>query len=128
MDLVAIYECLCDRTRLRLLHLLLEGPLCVCHFQEVLGAEQVRVSKHLAYLRRHHLVVAARAGSRRVYRLPDPAPAALAANLACLRECAGDDPLLRADARRLRALRTRLGPAEVACAAPAPRRQARLPR
>ncbi len=88
MDLIAIYECLCDRTRLRLLHLLLDGPLCVCHFQEVLGAEQVKVSKHLAYLRRHRLVVADRAGNRRVYRLPEARPAALAANLDCLRTCA----------------------------------------
>ena len=121
MDLIAIYECLCDRTRLRLLHLLLEGPLCVCHFQEVLGADQVKVSKHLAYLRRHRLVLAERAGSRRVYRLPDPRPAALAANLDCLRACAGGDPLLRADTRRLRALRARLEPEAFACAAPSTR-------
>lgn len=120
MDLIAIYECLCDRTRLRLLHLLLGGPLCVCHFQEVLGADQVKVSKHLAYLRRHRLVVAARAGSRRVYRLPDPSPAALAANLACLRDCAAGDPVLRADSRRLGALRARLGPEAFACAVPSP--------
>lgn len=37
MELVQIYECLCDRTRLRILHLLGRGPLCVCHFQEVLS-------------------------------------------------------------------------------------------
>ena len=128
MDLISIYECLCDRTRLRLLHLLLEGPLCVCHFQEVLGADQVKVSKHLAYLRRHRLVVVERAGSRRVYRLPDPPPGALAANLACLRDCAAGDPDLRADARRLQALRARLAPEAFACAVPAPRRRALLPR
>ncbi len=128
MDLIAIFECLCDRTRLRLLHLLLEGPLCVCHFQEVLGAEQVKVSKHLAYLRRHRLVVAERAGSRRIYRFPDSPSAALAANLACLRECAAGDPLLRADARRLQALRARLGLAAFACAASVPQRRVRSSR
>lgn len=115
MDLIAIYECLCDRTRLRLLHLLLEGPLCVCHFQEVLGADQVKVSKHLAYLRRRRLVVAERVGSRRVYRLPEARSAAFAANLDCLRSCAAGDPRLRADTRRLRALRARLGPEAFAC-------------
>jgi len=31
--------------------LLLHGPLCVCHFQKVLGEPQVKVSKHLAYLK-----------------------------------------------------------------------------
>lgn len=58
MDLVEIYKCLCDRTRLRLLHVLAQGPVCVCHFQEVLGEPQVKISKHLAYLR-------ARAGGMR---------------------------------------------------------------
>ena len=36
MDLIRIYECLCDATRLRILHLLTHGPLCVCHIQEIL--------------------------------------------------------------------------------------------
>ena len=36
MELVQIYECLCDATRLRLLNVLAQGPLCVCHFQEIL--------------------------------------------------------------------------------------------
>ncbi len=34
MDLIQIYECFCDQTRLRILHLLCQGPLCVCDFQE----------------------------------------------------------------------------------------------
>jgi len=37
MSLIQIYQCLCDQTRLRILNLLGEGPLCVCHFQEILG-------------------------------------------------------------------------------------------
>ncbi len=51
MDLIQIYQCLCDPTRLRILHLLTQTPLCVCHFQEILGEPQVKVSKHLSYLR-----------------------------------------------------------------------------
>ena len=42
MDLVQIYHCFCDRTRLRILNLLCEGPLCVCHFQELLNEPQVK--------------------------------------------------------------------------------------
>ena len=30
MELVKIYECLCDPTRLRLLNVLAQGPVCVC--------------------------------------------------------------------------------------------------
>ena len=36
MKLIEVYKCLCDETRLRILHLLSHQPLCVCHFQEIL--------------------------------------------------------------------------------------------
>jgi len=58
MNLVQIYRCLCDKTRLRILHLLKQGPLCVCHFQDILQVPQVAVSKHLAYLRKTGMVEA----------------------------------------------------------------------
>ena len=58
MKLVQIYQCLCDETRLRLLNLLLQGPLCVCHFQRALDEPQVKISKHLSYLRTRGLVKA----------------------------------------------------------------------
>ena len=57
MKLLQIYRCFCDETRLRILHLLTQGPLCVCHFQNILQVPQVAVSKHLAYLRAGGLVV-----------------------------------------------------------------------
>ena len=120
MDLVSIYECLCDRTRLRLLALLGGGPLCVCHLQEVLGEPQVKVSKHLAYLRERGLVEASREGNWMVYSLPAAPPRELAANLACLRECTPGDPGLSRDIAMLAKLRARLaagtdGPCGVRC-------------
>ncbi len=48
MSLIQIYQCLCDETRLRILHLLQDGELCVCHFQQILEEPQVKISKHLA--------------------------------------------------------------------------------
>jgi len=60
MDLVGIYQCFCDHTRLRILHLLTRSPLCVCHFQEILDEPQVKTSKHLAYLRSRGMVAATR--------------------------------------------------------------------
>ena len=56
MNLVEVYNVLCDETRLRILHLLANRPLCVCHFQDILSAPQVKISKHLAYLREHGMV------------------------------------------------------------------------
>jgi ArsR family transcriptional regulator len=107
MELVQIYGCLCERTRLRILHLLLEGPLCVCHFQAVLREPQVKISKHLGYLRRHGLVQAERSGNMMIYRLPEKRSAALAANLACLQDCASDERIFGEDAGRLARVRKR---------------------
>ena len=102
MELVRIYECLCDATRLRILHLLGQGPLCVCHFQAVLDEPQVKVSKHLAYLRTRGLVEVEREGNWMIYRLPARRPPELDANLRCLQDCAREDPVFRRDLARLK--------------------------
>lgn len=109
MDLVSIYECLCDRTRLRILRLLQEGPLCVCHFQEVLHEPQVKISKHLAYLRDRGLVEAERAANWMVYRLPAKRPVELERNLACLQDCAAEDRTFREDLTRLHRVKGSFG-------------------
>ena len=106
MELVRIYECLCDRTRLRILNLLLRGPLCVCHFQVVLGEPQVKISKHLNYLRRRGLVTARREQNWMVYALPEKTSSELRANLACLQDCTSESPIFRRDAARLRRLKS----------------------
>lgn len=108
MDLIEIYDCLCDRTRLRLLHLLTEGPLCVCHFQEILREPQVKISKHLGYLRERGLVVAEREGNWMIYALPAKPPRELAANLACLQDCAREDAGFKRDLARRRKLAPQL--------------------
>jgi ArsR family transcriptional regulator len=102
MELVQIYECLCDATRLRILNLLTQGPLCVCHFQTVLGEPQVKISKHLAYLRARGLVAAERQGNWMVYALPANPRRELAANLACLQDCAQEHAIYRRDLERRR--------------------------
>lgn len=110
MNLVRIYECLCDRTRLRILHLLLRGPLCVCHFQTVLREPQVKISKHLGYLKRHGLVESERCANLVIYRLPAKPPPQLAVNLACLQDCAATEPVFRGDLTRLGKLHASFGP------------------
>jgi len=108
VDLVRIYQCLCDRTRLRILNLLGSGPLCVCHLQEILDEPQVKVSKHLRYLRDNGLVEVERQATWMIYRLPVKAPRELKANLACLQDCAADDPVFAGDTKRAARLRSRL--------------------
>jgi len=118
VELIQIYECLCDRTRLRLLNVLGVGPLCVCHFQEILGEPQVKISKHLAYLRQRGLVQAKRTGNWMVYALPARPSRELEANLACLQDCAREEPVFRRDLARRKKMSPRLkatGPAGCVC-------------
>src|ERR1035441_1903956 len=97
MDLIKIYQCLCDRTRLRILHLLGQGPLCVCHFQEILREPQVKISKHLGYLRARGMVQCERQGNWMVYSISAKPCRELAANFACLHGFGPDNsPLPRA--------------------------------
>jgi ArsR family transcriptional regulator, arsenate/arsenite/antimonite-responsive transcriptional repressor len=109
MSLVQIYQCLCDLTRLRILHLLHEGELCVCHIQEILGEPQVKISKHLAYLRNHGLVESRKEANWMIYRLPAKPSRELAVNLACLQDCAGENPVFRSDGNKRRKLLSKLG-------------------
>lgn len=104
MKLVQIYECLCDVTRLRLLNVLAQGPLCVCHFQEILAEPQVKISKHLAYLRKRGLIEVEREGNWMIYELPAKPSRELKANLACLQDCAAENPVFRRDLARLKKL------------------------
>jgi ArsR family transcriptional regulator len=104
MELVKIYQCLCDRTRLRVLQVLAPGPLCVCHFQEILREPQVKISKHLAYLRERGLVECERQGNWMIYELPAKPSRELRANLACLQDCTQEDPVFQKDLARLKKL------------------------
>ena len=114
MNLVDIYQCFCDRTRLRILHLLTQTPSCVCHFQDALREPQVKISKHLAYLRARGLVKTKRSGNWIIYSLPSKPSAELKMNLQCLRNYAPSDPVFRRDLRRLVKVRSSCcEPAEV---------------
>ncbi len=106
MELAQLYRAFADRNRLRILRVLQEGPLCVCHFQTVLGEPQVKISKHLGYLRERGLVVASRRGNWVIYALPPERgrSAELTANLACLAECVKTDALFKRDRSRLKKL------------------------
>ena len=116
MELTTIYECFCDRTRLRILHLLAETPLCVCHFQEILREPQVKISKHLAYLRSRGLVETRQEKNWVIYSLPQHLTPELKANLQCLQACVRSDGDFKRDLKALARLRQRDEPSvTVAC-------------
>lgn len=68
-ELAAVYRALADETRLRILALLRDGEVCVCHLQGSLRLPQPTISRHLAYLRKSSLVESRRDGIWMHYRL-----------------------------------------------------------
>ncbi|MDO9104513.1 MAG: metalloregulator ArsR/SmtB family transcription factor [Methylovulum sp.] len=97
MELINLYKCLCDVQRLRILNLLKEGPLCVCHLQEILGETQVKISKQLQYMKKLGIVLARRQGVWMVYSLPMPPHPLLLANLQGLQTCTDEFPWFAED-------------------------------
>ena len=103
LQLIEVYNCLCDETRLRIVHLLAQSPLCVCHLQDVLGLTQVAASKRLAYLRQRGLVKSRRHEQWMIYSLPAERPRELDWQLRCLQDCLPTLPVFREDLRKLKA-------------------------
>jgi ArsR family transcriptional regulator, arsenate/arsenite/antimonite-responsive transcriptional repressor len=68
-ELTQVYAALADPTRLRILSLLGEDEICVCHIHASLDVPQPTASRHLAYLRKAGLVEARRDGVWMHYRL-----------------------------------------------------------
>ncbi len=106
MKLVRIYQCLCDETRLRILNLLSQRSLCVCHLQQILGRSQAQVSQHLARMKKDGLVEASRHHNWMIYSLPGQTPRALEAQLKCLQDCVQSEAVFKKDLAVLRKIRS----------------------
>ncbi len=112
-DMEAYFRGLADRTRLRIVNLLLTGELCVCDIQRILEVPQSGASRHLTYLKHAGLLHDRRDGVRIFYRLATEKDATLRSLCEWLRVTFRKDEALRADLRHLkRALK------EGTCSAP----------
>ncbi len=100
-----LFRAFSDRTRLRILHLLLGGELCVCDLVTALRVPQPKASRHLAYLRKSRLVLARKEGYWSYYRLAPAGGALHTKLLECLDCCLKDIPELVKDAKALRTCR-----------------------
>jgi ArsR family transcriptional regulator len=89
-----------DPTRLRILHLLREGELCVGDLVTILEMPQPTVSRHLAYLRRASLVMTRKSGLWMYYRLAPAKSDFHRKLLDCLTACFTDVPELKKDVKR----------------------------
>jgi ArsR family transcriptional regulator len=95
-----MFRAFSERTRLRILHLLQDGELCVGDIVDVLRIPQPRASRHLAYLRNSGLVVVRKAGLWSYYSLADAKTPFHRKLLECLSNCFRDVPEMRADKNR----------------------------
>src|SRR3990172_8618566 len=96
-----MFRAFSDPTRLRILHLLLNGELSVSDLVRVLRVPQPTVSRHLAYLRKAGLVLARRKTLWIHYRLTPARTEFHRQLLACVRCCFRDVPQFREDEKRV---------------------------
>ena len=96
-----LFRAFSDRTRLRILHLLVDGELCVCDLVTVLHVPQPKVSRHLSYLRRSGLVQVRKDGLWCYYKLAPAKNTVHTKLLECLSVCFQNVPEIQKDAARL---------------------------
>lgn len=100
-----MFRAFSDRTRLRILHLLLVGELCVGDLVNILGVPQPTASRHLAYLRRTGLVETRKNGLWNFYRLAPAQTDFQRHLLSCLKSCFVSVPEIARDDVRAKRVR-----------------------
>jgi ArsR family transcriptional regulator, arsenate/arsenite/antimonite-responsive transcriptional repressor len=100
-SLASLFSALADTTRLRLLNLMAGREVCVCHFVEILGQSQPKISRHLAYLRQAGIVAARREGKWMHYSICPPADVEASSILNAALTALGNDRQMRADRSKL---------------------------
>lgn len=102
-----------DQTRLRILNLLAaENEVCVCFIVDVLGTNQPKISRHLAYLKKMGLVETRKDGLRVNYRLASQLSLPGQRILECLAACFSGIEELSADVQKLRRISKEISSAE----------------
>jgi ArsR family transcriptional regulator len=94
-----------DQTRLRILHLLQGGELCVGDLVEIINVPQPTASRHLAYLRRAGLVQTRKRGAWTFYLLTPARTLFEKKLMECLTNCFDEVPEIQKDATRAAKLR-----------------------
>jgi len=95
-----MFRAFSDRTRLRILHVLQGGELCVGDMVAILQVPQPRISRHLAYLRKANLVLVRKSGLWSHYSLTPAQTPFHRKLLECLAKCFVEVPEVQADSAR----------------------------
>ena len=100
-DRELFFAALADKTRLRLLNLMDDKEVCVCFFVAVIGPNQPKISRHLAYLRRAGIVAVRRDKKWAHYRIVEPTNEHAAKVLRDVRTWLAADDEMRQDKQHL---------------------------
>jgi DNA-binding transcriptional ArsR family regulator len=101
-DIVGVARALADPTRLRVLHALSKGELCVCQITELAALAPSTVSRHMSLLSGAGLVTSRKDGRWVYYRLPEEPQAQAAPALTWALEAFGSTEQARDDERELK--------------------------
>lgn len=99
--MLEVLKALGDESRLRIVHLLLQGPLCVCELEYVLQMSQTNVSRHLAKLKQANVVQNIKQGQWVNYQMDGMFLATEAKLVAFLKEKFANAPSFQEDLRAL---------------------------
>ncbi len=102
-----MFRAFCHRMRVRILHLLAQGEMCVCSIVEIVQAPQPNVSRHLGVLKKAKLVTVRREGQWIHYSLAPVQSTFHQKLLECAANCVHEVTEIREDERRLDAMRSR---------------------
>jgi ArsR family transcriptional regulator len=100
-----LFRALSDPLRLRILHLLTDGDVCVGDLVSVLRVPQPTASRHLAYLKRAGLISARKNSYWTFYALAPARSAFHRKLLECLNTCYTEVPDLAKDQTRMKKVR-----------------------
>ncbi len=89
------FRVLSDSTRLGIVLLLAKGELCVCQIESALKEHQAKISRHLAYLRKHGIVQTRSQWKWKYYSLFKPRDKFEKNILKCLQECFAKEALFK---------------------------------
>ncbi len=101
-----MFQAFCHRMRVRILHLLAQGEMCVCNIVEILQAPQPKVSRHLGVLKSAKLVTVRREGQWIYYSLAPVQSTFHQKLLECAANCVQEVTEIREDEQRLEAMRS----------------------
>lgn len=106
-EVTQLFKAFADETRLRIIHLLLHGELCICDLMEILEMSQSKISRHMAYLKHSEIVNDRREAVWVYYSLAKPKNRVHQCQLKCLRNCFDEYEILKKDLERLKELKVK---------------------